>query len=236
MVRLLQNYFRLIPLALSFAFISSTSWAQQKPAPENNRKLYGEALITNNYVDKGITQSDKSWALQAGFGYRMGPQARLGLWGSSVKLPTNDESVNLRLYFDVKMEFTTNTDLILRYDFNRYFQSDVHNGSIFSLDFQSVGYHVLVEMNDNWEGTHTSTTWFGFRKEYSIPWNLVFTPTVGYSQVSAEGYKNYFDIRAPIGYRFAEVLYELGVTTTSESSQFAGRGATSAIFSIHAVF
>ena len=236
MPRLFHKHFPQIFLAVLFGLGSGGAFAQTKSGSDTARKIYGEALITNNYVDKGITQSDKSWALQSGFGYRMGPQARLGLWGSSIKLPTNDESVNLRLYFDVRMDFTTYTNLVLRYDFNRYFASDFHNGSIFTLDFQSMGYHILAEMNDNWEGTHTSATWFGFKKEFQIPWSLIFTPTLGYSQLSADGYKNYFDIRAMVGVRAAEVLYELGITTTSESSQFQGRGATFAIFSVNAVF
>jgi uncharacterized protein (TIGR02001 family) len=211
-------------------------FAQSALCEVASNKLYGEAAIVSNYVDKGITQSDKGPALQAGFGYRMGPQARLGIWGSSVKFPDGDENLNLRLYFDVKVDFTTNTNLVLRYDFNRYFQGDTHNGNLLTLDLDTFTYHVMAEMNSNWEATQTSATWFGFRKEYSLSRGFVLNPGLGYTQLSATGYTNYFDARLGVGYKLADILYELAMTYNSNSSQFSGRGNMFFLLAINAKF
>jgi uncharacterized protein (TIGR02001 family) len=212
------------------------SLGQKKDDTSSAKKIYGVAAVLTNYVDKGLTQSDKSWALQAGFGYQMGPQARLGLWGSSVKLPSNTENMNLRLYFDVKIDFTPNTGVILKYDFNRYFQSESHNGNILTADFLAFGYHITLEQNSNWEGTSNASTWFGFSKAYNLPASFIFTPQLGYSQLSTTGYNNYFDARAEVGYKFAEVMYAIAATYTSAPSQFNGQGDMAILFSLNAKF
>lgn len=230
--------FLLVTLA-ALSLLSPRLWAQQKSDAKSDKsnKLYGEAAIVTNYVDKGVTQSDKAPALQAGFGYQMGPQARLGLWGSSVKFPSATENLNLRMYADIKMEFTSNTNMVMRYDFNRYFQSDQHNGSLLGLDLSTFGYHVLFEMNDNWEGLRSGgATWFAFKKEFQLPRGFVFTPQLGYTQTSAAGYASYFDTRTSIGYKFADVMYELVHTFNSNGSQFAGRGNMTVLFGLNVRF
>jgi uncharacterized protein (TIGR02001 family) len=220
------------------AMACSSAFAQQKSESKSSKsnKLYGEAAVVSNYVEKGVTQTDKGPALQAGFGYQMGTQARLGLWGSNVKFPSGGENLNLRFYFDVKMDFTANTNAVFRYDLNRYFQSDQHNGSIVGLDFAAFGYHAIFEMNDNWEGLRSGgSTWFGFKKEYL--WStLVFTPQLGYTQTAVSGYTSYFDTRIGVGYRFADVTYELAHTYNSSSSQFAGRGDMAFLLAMNARF
>lgn len=229
-----QSFKQMILTALLVSLFSQVCWAQKESS--GSKKLFGEAAIVNNYVDKGLTLSDKTWALQAGFGYQMGSQARIGLWGSSIKLPSNSENLNLRLYFDVKMDFTTNTALVLKYDFNRYFQSDVHNGNILTANFQTFGYNVLIEQDSNWEGTSNPSTWFGFSKEYNIPYGMILTPQLGYSQLTASGYSNYFDSRLSVGYKFADVLYSATFTYNSAASQFAGRGDMAFLFGLNAKF
>jgi uncharacterized protein (TIGR02001 family) len=237
----LRNYLESIKQIVRYCplivLIALTANAQKRDdAGGGSRKIYGEATIFNNYVDKGVTQSDKNWALQSGFGYQMGSQARIGLWGSSIKLPTNSENLNLRFYFDVKMDFTTNSSLTIRYDFDRYFQSDIHNGTILGMDFSTFGYHVMVEQTSNWEATGSPTTWYGFSKDYNIPWSMILSPKLGYSQISASGYNNYFDGRLTLGYKFADVLYQMAMTYNSEASQFAGRGDMAFIFGLTAKF
>lgn len=231
---IIQSFKHILP-TLAIIIWTPSTWAQSKEA-SSSKKLYGEATIVNNYVDKGLTQSDKTWALQAGFGYQMGSQARIGLWGSSVKLPSNSENLNLRLYFDVKMDFTSNTALTIRYDFNRYFQSDVHNGNLLGLDFLAFGYHIYMQQDSNWEGTSSAATWYGFAKEYSLPYSLIFTPKVGYNQLTSTDYSNYFDGRLTLGYKFADVLYSATVTYNSGASQFSGRGDMAFLFGLDVKF
>lgn len=221
------------------ALLSVPLAAQQKSDAKNDKsnKLYGEASIVSNYVDKGVTQSEKAPALQAGFGYQMGPQARLGLWGTSVRYPSATENLNLRLYVDVKMDFSTNSNLVLRYDFNRFFQSDQHNGSILSTDFSAFNYHVLFEMNDNWEGLKSgSSSWFAFKKDFQLSRGFIFTPQLGYTQINISGYSSYFDSRLSLGYKFADVFYELINTYNSSSSQFSGRGDMAFLFALNVRF
>jgi uncharacterized protein (TIGR02001 family) len=221
--------------SLCLILLSIAGQAQQRTDPKNtSNKLFGEAGIESNYVEHGVTQSDKGPALQLGLGYQMGPQARLGFWGSSVKYSDDSANINLRPYVDVKMDFTSNTNLVLGYEFNRYFSSDTRNGTLLRLDLASFNYHGLVQINSNWEGTASSATWFGFRKEFMLPKSFILTPTLGFTQLSATGYSSYFDTRVSIGYKFADILYELVNTWNSNSSQFNGRGDMAFLFSMNA--
>jgi uncharacterized protein (TIGR02001 family) len=205
--------------------VTATVFAQQKSnVKSDGKKIYGEANVVSNYVENGVSQSNKSWAIQSGFGYKMGTQARVGLWGSSVNYPGGSESVNLRPYFDVIIEFTPNSSAILKYELNRYFSSSNRDGAIFSLDLNIFNYHVLAHTNDNWEGTGNSSSRFGFQKEFPLAWSLILSAAAGYNQISAEGYNNYFDTRLGLGYKMGDGIFELVNTYNSSASQFNGRG------------
>jgi hypothetical protein len=149
----------------------------------------------------------------------------MGIWGSSVKLPSNTEHINLRPYIKVRIDMTQNVGLDLRYDMSKYFQSGDYDTGIITADLGIMGYHVILEQVTNWEATQAAATWFGFEKQYNIPWGFIFTPRLGYSQIAADGATNYFDGKAGVGYKFADVFYELAATMTSSPSQFNGRGA-----------
>lgn len=205
-----------------FAFLKSHA-QQAKDSKDSGKKLYGEASLTSNHVENGVTQSDKTWAIQSGFGVKLGQVVRVGVWGSSVKFPSNQETVNLRPYIDVKMDFTANAFATAKYHLNRYFASSDRDGTIIAVDINMFGYQVLYANNDNWEGTRASSTWYGFRKEFGLPQGLILTPTIGYSQLAANGATNYFDTRVTLGYKLSDALFELTHTYTSASAQFQGR-------------
>lgn len=222
-------------LLFHLATLSSLQAQQRTDSKAAPNKPYGEAAIVTNYVEHGVTQSEKNFALQAGFGYQMGPQARLGVWGSNVKFPTDSANLNLRPYADVKIDFTSNTSMVLGYQVNRFFPSDAYNGTIVSIDFAPFSYHVLIEVNSNWEGSGTSATWFAFRKEYLWTRGFVFTPTLGYTQASGT-YAPFFNTRLAVGYKLADVLYEFVHSYNSSSSQFSGRGDMAFLFTVNARF
>jgi uncharacterized protein (TIGR02001 family) len=233
----IKSFIIIAPVFLCLFLNASLSFAQKKEdAAAGANKLYGNATILTNYIDKGLTQSDKTYSLQAGFGYKMGPQAHIGIWGSSVKLPSNTENLNLRAYFDVKIDFSQNSNMVLRYDFNQYFRSETHNGNILSADFSTFGYHVIFEQNSNWEGSTNASTWYGLSRDFNLPYSLLFTPQVGYNQLATTGYTNYFDARVGLGYKFADVIYQLAATYATESYQFNGQGDPAIFLVIKANF
>ena len=185
-------------------------------------KLFGEATLTTNWVERGITQTDKGYAMQAGLGYRW-TYFKTGLWGSNIKLPDTSDSLNLRLYLSYKFVFTNSADLTFRYDLNRYYQGGSRNGSIIGFDLNLFQYHILYERNDSWEGLGAATR-VGFWKEWQVPYNLFVNLNTGYNMIADGSRANYFDAKTLLSYKYADIVYSLGHSYNSQGSQYDGRG------------
>lgn len=218
-------------VVLKFCVRVSAQTGDQLPAGT----LFGEVTLTSNAIERGITQSDKSFALQTGLGYKW-TQFRAGLWGSNVKYPDSDDTLNLRVFMDYRFVFTSNADMTARYDFNRYFSAGDRNGAIVGVDLRFFQSHVLYEQFDNWEGTGKTATRWGYMTDWKIPWDLVLGVNAGYNMLKASGLTNYFDVRTKLTYRWADLDLSLGHSYASNSGQFEGRGDMFFFFSAAAKF
>ena len=197
-------------------------------------RLYGDVQLTTDSIEHGLTQTDHSFALQTGIGYRW-PQFRLGLWGSNVKFSDSADNLNLRLFLITKLIFTPNADLNIHYDFNRYFKAGYRDGSIVSLDLRLYEYHVLYESNDNWEGIGDKGARYGFMKEWQIPYSLILNLNAGYNMIGSK-YDNFFDVKSQISYKTSDITYSFGNSFNSNSGQFKGRGDLAFFLSAAAQF
>ncbi len=224
-------------LIFSILFTSALSFAQSS----NNKggdgpQLSGEVTLTTNYVDKGITQTEKDPAIQTGLGYTFGKTAKLGIWASNVRYPDESAHLNLKFFGAYKFIFNSNWDLSFRYDLSKYYKSASRNGSVVGLDFNIYTYHVLVEKNDNWEGTLTETTWYGLAKDFNLSSNWILELKGGNSMLTATGYTSYFDLRTAIDYKLSDFLVGMAATYATNSSQFNGRADFFYFFEIKAKF
>lgn len=208
--------------------------AQEKDDNLQPGKLFGEAGLTTNWIENGVSQTDKGYALQAGLGYRW-TLFKVGMWGSNIKLPNTNDNLNLRIYMSYRFIFTKNSDLLVRYDFNRYYGGGDYNGSITGLDLNVFDYHILYDKNSNWEGAGEATR-YGFAKDWKIPYNLMLNLNAGYNMVNVDNYSNYFDIKTLVSYHYADITYALGNSYNSGSSQFDGRGNLSFFLQMNAQF
>lgn len=213
------------------------AWAQSSSTGKGDApQLFGEVTLTTNYVDKGITQTEKDPAIQTGLGYGFGKTAKLGFWASNVRYPDESAHLNLKFFGAYKFIFNSNWDLSFRYDLSKYYKSASRNGSIVSLDFNIYTYHVMVEKNDNWEGTLSESTWYGLGKDFNISGNWVLETKLGNSMVTASGYSSYFDVRTGIDYKLSDFVAAVVATYASNSSQFNGRADFFYFFEIKAKF
>lgn len=185
-------------------------------------KLFANVLIATNSVEQGITQTESSPAVQTMLGYKW-EQFRAGIWGSNVRFTGIDDSINLRLFGAYRFVFTSNADLTIRADLNRYFSAGSRDGMLVSVDLNLFNYHVLYDKIDNWEATLSEGTRYGFFKEFTLPLEILLGTGAGYNMVSAEGYSNFFDLRLSLGYNLAGLRYELIGTYNSGTSQFGSR-------------
>lgn len=206
-------------LISAFLFPLSPSLAQQKSS--TNMEVFGEVALHSNYVDKGLTQSDKGISVVTNLGYLLGPQGKIGINAASVKYQNESANVKLGVFGEYKFIFTPNADLRVRNDLVRYFSEGVRNKVEVLVDQNLFTYHVILFREDNFEGTKTPRNWFAFHKDWNYSTNIQFDTTFGYSMV--ENYNNYFDTRIGATYLSGKASFSVFNTYVSSSSQFAGR-------------
>lgn len=218
-------------LLTSLLFIFTLNAYGQTPGTADTKspnapsyKLEGNAQLTTNFVSRGLTQTNKDPGLQSTFWFNFGPQFRLGLWGSNVHYEGYDTHAWIRLNGDIKIDFSSNSNLVLKYSNNNYFAGNSRNGNTMGLHLDIYGYKVLYEMESNWEGSSTSSTHFAFQKTYEVFGDWKWDNQIGYSMLKVTNFQNYFDLRSFIGSSSGTFEYQAGVTWTSSPSQFAGRG------------
>jgi uncharacterized protein (TIGR02001 family) len=197
-------------------------------AAENNSPTFamtGDVVLTSHYVEYGLSQSDKSPALQGSFWFNFGPQFRLGLWGSNTNYEHSDDHFNLRGIGELNISFSQTSHMALSYTASQYYNGGERNGSILGVHFNFWSdYRVTYDGMSNWEGTDHRSTRFGFGKTFTIFTSWKWDLEGGYNNPNVDSINPYFDARTGIGTKWGPIFFEGAVTGTSESSQFNGAG------------
>lgn len=190
-------------------------------AEAQTSKLVGDISIKSNDVDRGITQSNKSPSVGAGFGYMFGKEGKIALDSASVAFPSEGANVRLGFFGEYKFIFSPTADLKVRNDWVRYFSENKRNKTVITLDQNFSGWHILASREDNFEGTKEARNWFGLHRDIPMG-SLILDATVGYSQV-ASPYQNYFDTKVGITYPSTNLSLSLFHSWVSNSGQFNGQ-------------
>ncbi|MBS1970078.1 MAG: hypothetical protein JSU04_07205 [Bdellovibrionales bacterium] len=224
------KYYRhlIIKTALLFSstFFCLTSFAQEDSKGNiPDFKMNGEVSLLSNYVEHGLTQTDKDPSLQAAFGFNFGPQFKMGIWGSNVNFDSTEHFL-LKINAELKVQVSTTTDFKLGYFSNQYFKTDTRNGNTTYLVITSHGYRIRYERNSNWEGTDESSTYYSFGKTFDLNQSWKWDNEVGYTMISdVPNIENFFDLRTSFLYKGgSNIIYQISGTATSSPSQFHGQG------------
>lgn len=194
-------------------------------------ELSGDVGLTSHYVEHGISQTDKSPALQGSFWFNFGPQFRLGLWGSNTNYPSGNDHFNLRYNAEIIVPFSTNSHLDIKFGRSTYYSDGTRNGDLSAAHLQIGEYKVAFDQTSNWEGTKNSSKRYSFGKVFSISGSWKWTTEIGYNTPSVSTMKAYFDGRTGIGSKFGVIFLEGSITGTSASSDLNGAGDVFAILS-----
>lgn len=218
----------IIKLALLFSstFFCLSSFAQEESKGEvPNFKMNGEVSLLTNYVDHGLTQTNKDPSLQAAFGFNFGPQFKMGVWGSNVNFDSTEHFL-LKINAELKVLISTKTDFKLGYYNNQYFKTDTRNGNTTYLVITSHGYRIRYETNSNWEGSDERSTYYSFGKIFDLSQDWKWDNEVGYTMIEdIPSMENYFDLRTSFQYKGGNnIIYQITATGTSKAAQFNGQG------------
>lgn len=211
---------------IAFIAITVASWTAH--AAEGNTsptfKMSGDVTLLSHYVENGLSQSDKSPALQGSFWFNFGPQFRLGLWGSNTNYTQGDDHFNLRLNADIKVSFSSETHLVISYSRSQFYNGGEHDGNILGAHLQFDNFHILYESLSNWEATEKRSTRYAFGHTASVFSDWRWKNEIGYNSPELDTITPYFDGRTGLGTKWGVIFFEGALTGTSQSSQFHGAG------------
>lgn len=200
----------------------SSARAAENSAP--TFKMTGDVSLLSHYVEYGLSQSDKSPALQGSFWFNFGPQFRLGLWGSNTNFHNSDDHFNLRINGDVKINFTQTNNAVISYSESQYFKAGDHNGNIIGLHLNFGDYRVLWDHLSNWEGTKHSSSRYALGKVFHIWSSWEWDNEVGYNTPDVTTLNPYFDFKTGLGTKWGPIFFEGSVTATSAAGDLDGTG------------
>lgn len=220
-----RPFFKILIFFVS-TFLCLSVFAQQQQPDDNTPsfKMNGDVSLLSNFVDKGLTQTEKDPSLQGNFSFNFGPQFRMGVFGSNVNY-NSTEHFELRFNAELKVVISNNADFKFGYFDNHYYHTINRDGSNTYLQITVQGFRVYYETESDWEGTASRATYYAFGKIFELNKFWKWDTQVGYSMLKATGYTDYFDGRTTFMYKDSNnITYSAGVTATSAPTQFAGRG------------
>ncbi len=219
-------------MRLLFLFIFSAPcclFAQQQAQDSNSPsfRLTGDAELTSNFVERGVTQSDRDPALQAAFWFNFGPQFRAGIGGTNVGYEGSESRFRLMYNADIKVPFSERTDLTIVVSNHNYYKPDNRNGWVYGLHLRLYEkWKIKYESITNWEGTTKQVNYIAGSYEYDLSERWRLPTQLGYSMVPTDiaGYNSYYDLRT--GAHFVQntaLRYKIDLTYNSSASQFGNR-------------
>lgn len=217
-------------MKLLFWLVAIFSWhwsfaADQKSSNSPTYKVSVDAKVLSHFIDRGLSISDTNPAMNVSFLYNLGPQFRLGFWGSNISnVSSVDDNFWFKFIADVKVDFSATATMDLYIHDDHYYKTDVRNGQSLGVRWTWDPYLGELEWMNNYQGTGTSAEYLNVGRLWNYRM-LKVGGKVGYTLQSAENYQNYFDLRLLALYHFsANSVIEGGATMVSSDSQFNGRG------------
>jgi uncharacterized protein (TIGR02001 family) len=209
-------------LLIVFTVLAQKLFAQQNTgtAPSGGARFYGDAALLSDWREHGVTQTNKNYALQTGFGYQW-PVLKLGLWGSNVSYGTS-ENLNLRPHLQFQVNMTQNLAFGFKYVLNQYYSSTNKNGTILGFNLVYSGYNITYEQKTNWNAYGDMTS-YGLEKEFPFVWGLLFNLQTHYNLINTNSKSNFFDVMPEVKYKMADAFAVLGLSYNSSASQFDGQ-------------
>ncbi|MFP5520169.1 MAG: TorF family putative porin [Bdellovibrionia bacterium] len=219
-------------LILSFIFIAFTfeTWAQSSGNSSDGGgqtptfHMTGDAHLLSNFVRRGLTQTTQDPALQGSFWFNFGPQFRLGLWGSNVRYKGESAHLNLQLAGDIKVTFSANSSLSLRFADEQYFDAEQRKGTITGLILQTFDLKTTFESLSNWEGTGDSASYYNFLYKFKLGSTWELDAKLGYVDVKSDDYNSFIEGGADLIYVGQQIQGILGLNYATEN--YFSRGGT----------
>ncbi len=229
-----------LPLALSLAFLAlplsamaqdatttsdpaQANEATEAPAAEEASSNFSwNAAITNDYVFRGVSQTDEEPALQGGLDYSFGDSGfYVGTWGSNVDFGSDGPDIEVDAYAGYTTDLSDDWNLdvsVVRYS---YFGSRDGYGSINYNEFiGKLGYNKMITgviaYTNDYSNSGEKGLYYGLEGAFDVGNDTSLNTTVGYTVIDgADGFiNNYFDASVGLSHAFGPVTADLSYHDT----------------------
>lgn len=199
--------------------------ADQKSAGAPTYKVSVDAKVMSQFIDRGLAISDGNPAMNVSFLYNLGPQFRLGFWGSNISNVTStDDNFWFKFIADIKVDFSNVASMSFYVHDDHYYKSDIRNGQSVGIKWMWNAYTGELEWMNNYQGTKTAAEYLNVGRLWPF-FMCKAGLKAGYTLQTSETYQNYFDLKGLITYNFsANSTIEGAATMASNEGQFNGRG------------
>lgn len=209
---------------IGFILILISSWAHGQSGTTPSFALSGDVALLSHYVEYGLSQSDKSPALQGSFWFNFGSQFRMGAFASNTNYENSDDHFNLRANAEIKVDFSSTNNMKISYAHSQYYKDGERNGNILGIHLHFGEYRILYDGMSNWEGTDERNPRYALGAEFTIFSDWIWDNEVGYNAPDISTLEPYFDLRTAIGSKFGSIFLQGSVTGTSASDELNGAG------------
>lgn len=231
-------------LATTILTMSSTSAFANGGDFEIPGEFDSYVTFTNNYVFRGISQSDEGPAIQGGIDWSHESGVYAGVWGSSVDF---DDDTDFELdifvgYSDQLVEDVTYDLSLIYYAYPGSDQAldfvEVYGALSYDLDFASVTGSVNYSPNNfNDSG---NATYLSVAVDVPLPHGFSLSGHVGSQTIEDEdafGAPDYVDYGVSVNYGYQDFAFSLGLTGTDlNENDVADNAGEQVVFSVSASF
>lgn len=216
-------------MSLSLLGIHSLALSAEKESEKGTKPTYhfsGDAQLLSHFIDRGLSITNGNPALNASFLFNFGQQFRVGFWGSNVSNVTaTDDNLWLKFVADVHISFSTDSIFKMYFNDDHYYKSDARNGQSVGFNYDFKSYLTQLEWMSNFQGTKTDAIYLKLGKMFVFYKDILTGVSLGYTSQKSSAYSNYFDLKGFSIDKLSDFFeLEAGLTFTTNSSQFNGRG------------
>lgn len=189
-------------------------------------QISGDAVLTTHYVERGLSMSNNTPALNASFLYNLGSQVRMGFWGSNISnITAADDNFWLKILAEFNVEFSGGLNSEFYISDNHFYKSGQRNGQRIGVNFTYYSYFFGFEWMSNIEGTRNNGEYVHAGKMFGYGNRIKYGGQVGYTISHHAALNSYFDLKATAQYLLNTDAYvETSATLISNNSYFGKRG------------
>jgi uncharacterized protein (TIGR02001 family) len=188
-----------LPMA-AFAQDADESMAGEEEAVEEESNFSWNAAVTSDYVFRGISQTDRKPAFQAGVDYSFGDSGwYVGLWGSNVDFGEGTPDIEVDAYVGWNADVTDSTNFDIQLVRYSYFGED--EDTFGHIDYNeligAVTWNEMVTLTAAYTNDYANTdinSWYvGLAGEWEVGDAFVFSAGVGRSEFGedSDGYTDW---------------------------------------------